>query len=178
VLNGTVAASPDVVFGGTVLRLRVSLTGPMPAVTSAKVIGSGFAERTDPAALVVGPTGVALGRDDTLYVADTVNSQIVAIPRALSRVTSAGTGASVFSGLPLNQPLGLITVPGGNIVSVNGGDGNAVELTPDGVVRHVRTLDTSGSPAGAGALFGLALTPNQQHIYFVDDATNELDLLH
>jgi hypothetical protein len=42
----------------------------------------------------------------------------------------------------------------------------------------VKTLDTSGSPAGAGALFGLAVTPRDNGVYFVDDAANELDLLH
>jgi hypothetical protein len=177
VLNGTVAHSPNTVFGGTVLRLRVSLSGWKPQLTSTKIIGSGFPERTDPAALVVGPTGVALGHDGTLYVASTADSRIAAIPRALTRITSAGSGATVLTDGPLNAPLGLISVPGGHLVTVNGGNGDAVEFTPDGIVRHVRVLDTSGSPPGAGALFGLALTPNHQHIYFVDDATNELDLL-
>ena len=41
-----------------------------------------------------------------------------------------------------------------------------------------RTLDTSGTPPGAGALFGLALTPGHRAVYFVDDATNTLNLLH
>jgi hypothetical protein len=35
-----------------------------------------------------------------------------------------------------------------------------------------------GSPAGGGALFGLAVAPWDQGIYFVDDGTNTLDLLH
>jgi hypothetical protein len=39
-------------------------------------------------------------------------------------------------------------------------------------------LDKSGSPAGAGALFGLAVAPRGDGVYFVDDATNTLDLLH
>jgi hypothetical protein len=38
-------------------------------------------------------------------------------------------------------------------------------------------LDTSGSPPGAGALFGLAIVP-RGGVYFVNDATNTLDLLH
>ena len=40
---------------------------------------------------------------------------------------------------------------------------------------HVRLGCT---PPGAGALFGLALTPNHQGIYYVDDPTNTLNLLH
>jgi len=42
----------------------------------------------------------------------------------------------------------------------------------------VRTLDTSGAPPGAGTLFGLALKPDRRDVYFVDDGTNQRDLLH
>jgi hypothetical protein len=31
---------------------------------------------------------------------------------------------------------------------------------------------------GGGTLFGLAITPNQKGVYFVDDGDNTLDLLH
>ena len=178
VLNGTVAHSPNTVFRGTVLRLWVSLDKAMPAVEAATVIGSGFPERTDPAALVVGPTGVALGQDGTLYVADTVRSRLAAIPNALTRVTSAGDGATVRTGSPLNGPLGLTVAPNGDLVTVNAGDGRAVEVNPGGVLVSVRWLDKSGAPPGAGALFGLAVTPGGNALYFVDDATNTLNLLH
>ena len=39
-------------------------------------------------------------------------------------------------------------------------------------------LDSSGSPPGAGALFGLAVAPGGSGVYYVDDATNTLNLLH
>ena len=39
-------------------------------------------------------------------------------------------------------------------------------------------LDGSGSPPGAGALFGLAVAPHQGGVYYVDDAVNALNLLH
>ena len=71
VLNGTVRAPGKVVHRGTVLRVTLGLRGAMPPERlSTTAMGSGFAERSDPAALVVGPTGVGLGRGDTLYVAD------------------------------------------------------------------------------------------------------------
>jgi hypothetical protein len=35
-----------------------------------------------------------------------------------------------------------------------------------------------GSPPGAGALFGLAVKPGHRAVYYVDDATNTLNLLH
>jgi hypothetical protein len=41
----------------------------------------------------------------------------------------------------------------------------------------VPTVDSSGSPAVAGALFGLAVQPGRKGVYCVDDATNTLDIL-
>src|SRR5215469_1250610 len=56
VLNGTVAASPNTVDSGTVVRIKLTnLNGTSPTISSETTIGDGFPERTDPAALVVGP---------------------------------------------------------------------------------------------------------------------------
>lgn len=179
VLNGTVAHKGRTVDRGTVLRIQLSIDdGSAPREVSRTVIGSGFAERTDPSALVVGPTGVGLGSDGTLYVADSVNSRIAAIPDAMTRTRSAGTGDTVSSGGSLNDPLGLTVAPNGDVLTVNGGDGNIVETTPAGVQADSKQLDSSGSPPGAGALFGLAVAPSGSGVYFVDDATNTLNLLH
>jgi hypothetical protein len=190
VLNGTVAANGQIVHQGTVLRLNLTIDeGTIPSLESMTVIGSGLAERTDPAALVIGPTGLDLsrghtrhdGRDDDdgsiLYVADSLNNRIAAIPRALTRTSSAGTGFTVSEGGALNDPLGLTVAPDGNIVTVNGNNGFAVETTPFGHQINKVLLDSSGSPPGAGALFGLAIV-NGQGLYFVDDATNTLNLFH
>jgi sugar lactone lactonase YvrE len=121
---------------------------------------------------------VGLSRNGTLYVADTVANRIAAIRGAVFRVTSAGRGFTVTRGRHLNGPLGLVVAPGGNILTVNSGDGNLVETTPFGFQIAVRTLDSSGSPPGAGALFGLAVKPFHRAVYFVDDATNTFALLH
>ncbi|MFE5161592.1 hypothetical protein ACFRNT_24400 [Streptomyces sp. NPDC056697] len=177
VLNGTVAGGGDIVRRGTVLRITLRTHDNRPPTRIATtVIGSGFAQKTDPAALVIGPTGVGL-RDGTLYVADTVDNRITAIPDALTRRTSAGIGRVVSTDQHLNGPLGLAITPKGNILTVNSGDGNIVETTPRGAQVAVRTLDSSGTPPGAGALFGLAIAENPDRVYFVDDATNTLNLL-
>ncbi len=205
VLNGTVAASPAIVNQGTVVRVDLDLTGAMPAVTAMTVIGDGFSERTDQAALVIGPTGIGLGRggipepdekllgapdseedieteDETedgmtvLYVADSLNNAIQVIPEPLHRMTTAGTGTTLTSGGSLNDPLGLI-VARNRILTVNGNDGFLTEITPDGEQIATRLLDNTGSPPGAGTLFGLAFVPGTG-IYFVDDGTNTLNLVH
>jgi hypothetical protein len=175
VLNGTLAGGGKVVHGGTVLRLDLSVSAKTaPSLQSMTVIGSGFPERTDPAALVIGPTGLGLDASGaTLYVADSLNNRIAAIPVPLTRDTSAGTGATVTQGGSLNDPLGL-TVANGNILTVNGNNGFLVETTPDGEQIKKVLLDSTGNPPGAGALFGLIDLNGS--VYYVDDATNTLNL--
>jgi hypothetical protein len=176
VLNGTVAANGKVVHKGTVLRLDLEVSdSTKPNLESVTVIGSGFSERTDPAALVIGPTGVGLGADDTLYIADSLNNRIAAISDASDRNGSTFTGQTVSQNGALNDPLGLTIAPSGHILTVNGNDGNLVEVTPHGRQVETVTLDSTGNPPGSGTLFGLAVAP--EGVYFVDDGSNTLNLL-
>ena len=178
VLNGTVAGGGTVVNQGTVVRIVLSVVpGNTPQVLSETIIGSGFPERTDPNALVIGPTGVGLGADGTtLYVADTLSNRIAAIDNALLRQDSAGIGDNVSVGGALNGPLGLAIAPDGHILTVNGNDGNMVEATPQGDQVAVKPVDITG--IGAGTLFGLAVQEGGGGVYFVNDGNNTLDLLH
>ena len=190
VLDGTVAANGRVVRNGTVTRLDLRLSaGSLPQLQSITVIASGFPQRTDSAALVIGATGVALrsacdddacgDRDDDalLYVADTLSNRIAVIDHPLQRSSSGGTGRTLTAGGNLNAPLGLIVTPNGELLTVNGGDGYITEITPAGRQIARAVLDSSGSPPGAGALFGLVFDP-ARGVYYVDDATNTVNLLH
>jgi NHL repeat len=179
VLNGTVHAGGATIHDGTVLRISLELSHDRWHVVADRVIGTGFAEHTDPDALVVGPTGVAVGADGTLYVADSVHNRIAAIPGAVTRMTALGGGGlTVSEGGALNDPLGLLVAPGGDIVSANGGNGKLVETSPAGTQVAVKDLVQDG----AGDLFGLALIPDGHGLYFVNDAgsgpaANSLDSL-
>jgi hypothetical protein len=179
VLNGTLAGNGSIVYQGTVVRIKLHVSSMCaPTVGSLKVIGSGFAERTDPAALVIGPTGVALSKNgDTLYVADTLNNRIAAIDDPLTRHSSGGTGTTLTTGGTLNFPLGLTLANNGDVLTVNGADGYLVETNRHGNQVFKTLLDNTGNPPGAGALFGLIDVPGQG-IYFVDDASNTLNLFH
>jgi DNA-binding beta-propeller fold protein YncE len=70
----------------------------------------------------------------------------------------------------------LAIAPSGNIVTVNGGDGNMVETTPSGKLVTVKGVDITGG--GAGDLFGLAIDRDGDSVYFVNDGSNTLDQLH
>ncbi|HWN49005.1 MAG TPA: hypothetical protein VNO18_04130 [Xanthobacteraceae bacterium] len=79
----------------------------------------GYAHRFDPAALVLGPTGLAYDKaTDTLYVASTADNKIFAVSHA-GKTTSLGstTGiATVLSGTPRFNFAGVDDVP--NTISV------------------------------------------------------------
>ncbi len=175
VLNGTVAGGETPTDRGTVVRIGLLSAGDgPPALFSEQVIATGFPERTDPAALVVGPTGVGVSPGGTLYVADTQDDRIAAVPGALFRQTPLGGGAiTVSAGGHLNGPLGLAIAPNGDILTANAGDGNIVETTPFGA-----QLDAVNTGAGGGGLFGLTVAADRRGVYFVDDTENTLGLLH
>src|SRR6516165_1577525 len=160
---------------GTVLRILIT-SDPfrLPRRLETTQIGSGFAETTDPAALIIGPTGVGLGQDGTLYVADTVNNRIAAISDAASRSSDDGTGQTVTKKKNLMGPLGLAIAPNGDILTVNSGNGDIVETTPKGMQVADETIDLS-TPGGAGGdLFGLAVSLDGSAVYYVNDGNNML----
>jgi hypothetical protein len=178
VLNGTVAAAGKQVNQGTVLRLGVfEPAGRPPVLFGTTTVAAGLPEELNSGALVLGPTGVALEPNGTLYIADTVQSRIAAVPFATTRFFPVFGGITVSQGGSLNAPLGLTVAPNGDLIAVNGNDGNAVEVTPFGTQVDTRTIDPFDS---GGDLFGLAIAPNGRGVLFVDDnsAANTLELLH
>jgi hypothetical protein len=197
VLNGTVAANGNVVKQGTVVRLELDLDDGLPRATGLTVVASGLPERTDPAALVIGPTGVALGAnapctgdaaancawfrsgddDQVLYVADTLADRVAVVTNPLSRRDSAGRGTTLSQNGFLNGPLGLGVARDGHVLTVNSNDGFITEIAPDGKQLAHELLDGTGSPPGAGTLFGL-FPIGDGKVWFVDDGSNTLNLLH
>lgn len=179
VLNGTVEAGGGLVNEGTVVRLRFKIPhGGTPHMIDSSVIASGFPERTDPNALVIGPTGVAFDQETgNLLVADSLDNRIAAIPNALVRTHAAGTGITVSAGGAFNDPLGISLV-GHDLFVVNGDDGNLIEVdVKSGRQVDVDLVDASGGPPpGSGALFGLWALNGE--VFFVDDATNTFNVLH
>jgi hypothetical protein len=180
-LDGLSATNPanDVnpVDQGTVARLVVVVPpGRNPILLNTTIIGNGFDEQLNSGAVVLGPTGDALGFDGTLYVADTFNSSITKIPLATLRFTPLGGGGiPVTQGMPLNGPLGMTLAPNGDIITVNANDGNAVETTPAGAQIATAEIDPGKS---AGDLFGVTIAPNERGLLFVDDQNNTLQLFH
>jgi hypothetical protein len=158
----------------TVVRLDLALSpASPPKLTSSTVIGTKFPWRANKAALVLAPTGLALAGSGTLYVDDTLTNTVSAIPQALTRTGAVSAAASTLSaGGALDAPLGMTLAPNGDLIVVNGNNGNAVEITPAGKQLATKTLVKNG----AGDLFGVITTQAGNGLIVVNDGTNALDL--
>ncbi len=161
-----------------VVRLDLRIPDGRPPVIAAEtVIADGFAQRADIDVFLIGPTGLALGRDDTLYLSDALDNRIVAIPEASTRTTSAGTGREVTRGGLLKRPLAMVMAPGGHLLTTNSKRGTVVEIDPaTGKQLYAKWISTNPAqyPPGNGNLFGIAMKPDGSGFYFVQDDVNML----
>lgn len=177
---GAPSDDAPVVHKANVLRLDLALApGKAPAVTRETVIGEGFGEQADKGVFVIGPTGLALGADGTLYVSDAIGNRITAIADAATRSSSAGTGREVTKDGLLKRPLALAMTPGGHLLVTNGLNGQVVEIDPQSgrqLGAQWIDADKAQTPPGNGDLFGLALTPEGDGLYYVEDDMNTLVL--
>jgi hypothetical protein len=169
---------PPVLHNGTVLRLELRIPpGKPPVLVRRTVVGSGFPQRADLAKFLLGPAGLALGPEQTLFVSSPVDSSITAIADALTRSDSAGTGRVVTQGGLLNRPLAMAMTASGHLLVCNGWNGMVVEVDPgSGQQLGFQWLDSNQAqtPPGNGDLFGIAMTPDQEGFYYVQDDTNLL----
>lgn len=182
-LFGITGSSSDTteIDKGDVVRLTLAESAAAPPkVTAETVVASDFPERPDASAFVRGPTGLALGSDGTLYVASNLGNSIAAIPDALTRSMSAGTGTTLTQGGQLANPLGLAVAPDGDLLAANATNGKIVEVTPGGkqTGEYYADDDIGQEPPGNGDLFDVAVSQAGTGVLFVNDGTNVLDLLH
>lgn len=171
-----VTGFPVTVAKATVLRIELSIPeGQKPVVTARTVVANGFGQRADKSAFLIGPTGLVLGSDGTLYVSDALGNRIVAVSDAMTRTSSAGTGREVTRDGLLQRPLTLIMAPNGHLLAVNGRNGQVVEIDPiAGKQIYAQWIDANQaqSPPGNGDLFGLAMRPDGKGFYYVQDEMN------
>jgi sugar lactone lactonase YvrE len=162
----------------TVLRLQLAIPdGKPPAIVARTVIGDGFSARADLDNFLLGPTGLALAADGTLFVTDGLDNVITAIPDAVTRTASAGTGRVVTHDGLLSWPLAMAWSPEGHLLVCNGKDGRLVEVDPVAgkqVYAQWINNDQAQSPPGNGDLFGIAMAPDGKDFYYVMDDVNTL----
>lgn len=171
------------VLSGTVTRLDLAVSPAGVQITTEMQIASGYAHRCDPAALVVGPTGLAWNPDtDVLYVASTGDNAIFAVPNASTTISDNGTGAVVVNDqLHLHGPLGLALASNGDLITSQGDAVNPDPQHPSEIAEFTAqgqfVSQFSIDPA-PGSAFGLAVVQTSRSFVFaaVDDGLNVLDI--
>jgi hypothetical protein len=177
---GSPDGDPRVVSEVTVLRIKLAIkNGEPPSVVSQTVVGSGFGAQPNKDVFLIGPTGLALATDGTLYVSDATGNRISAIWDATTRDHSAGVGRTVTKDGLLQRPLAMAWAPNGHLLVPNAQNGQVVEVDPvSGEQIKARWIDPNKAqkPPGSGDLFGIAMTPAGDGFYFVEDENNTLVL--
>jgi len=177
---GSPDGDPRVVNEETVVRIKLSIAdGKAPTVVDQTVVASGFGAQPNKDVFVIGPTGLALGADGTLYVSDAAGNRINAIWDATTRDHSAGVGRTVTKDGLLQRPLAMAVAPNGHLLVTNGLNGQVVEVDPlSGDQIRARWIDPNKAqkPPGSGDLFGIAMTPAGDGFYYVEDEANTLVL--
>jgi hypothetical protein len=171
------------VLTGTVGRLDLAVGPSSVTIQRSFVVAQGYFFGTDPAAFVVGPTGLALDPAGDLFVASTKDNEIFKVPNASKVVPPPPTtGSVVFSDPHLRGPLALVFTPIGTLLTANGDAVNGDPTNPSEIVEFtaagefVRQSDIEATQGGA---FGLAaITTKGAPIIFnfaaVDDITNSV----
>ncbi|WP_423380340.1 hypothetical protein [Burkholderia sp. LMG 32019] len=169
------------VLNGTVSRIELAIGDDgVTMLPGSRVIASGYVNRTDPNALVVGPTGLAYDPNiDVLYVASTGDNAVFAIQNAASTNRNSGVGRMIyFDAVHLHGPLALALAPNGHLVTANGDAVNADPLQPSEIVEFTvdgRFVAQIQVDSVAGAAFGIAFgqgSKGQPQFAAVDDNTN------
>ena len=172
------AGNSVVVNKAKVVRLELSIApGQPPQIVRRTVVADGLGQQADKDVFLIGPTGLALGPDNTLYVSDAIGNRIAAISEATTRMTSAGIGRTLTKDGLLKRPLALVMTADGHLLTCNAQNGQVVEIDPkSGSQLYAQWVDTNQaqSPPGSGDLFGLALTPDGKGFYYVEDDMNTL----
>ncbi len=185
-----VAAGPDgTLYIADALNQRIRRVAPDGTISTVAGTGTaGFSGDNGPAtqAELDDPTGVAVGPDGTLYIADTLNQRIrrVAPDGTISTVAGNGTfGTSGDNGpatqAQLHDPLAVAVGPDGTLYIADALNSRVRAVTPDGVISTIAGTGVAGYSGDGGpseqaqieSPQALALDPNG-NLYIADALAN------
>lgn len=166
---------------------RVTPDGVITSVAGALL--PGFTGDGGPAsrARLQDPTGVAVGPDGTVYIADTGNHRIRRVTPDGAIATIAGTGEDAFFGdggpatqAMLDSPIGIVVAPDGSLYVADSGNERVRRIAPDGAISTVAGTGTpgyrgDGGPAVAARLSGVrGLAAGFDGSLFVSETLNDV----
>jgi len=181
-VSGSAHAFVSNVLSGAVSRFDITYTATEVSAT-ALVLAEGFNHRLDPAALVLGPSGLAYDpANDTLYVASSADNAVYQIPTATAPHSAPVTATLFFQDFThLHGPLDLAILPNGHFLVANSDGSNVDPNQPSELVEYTATgqflAQMSIDPNNGGA-FGLSVNNigwGTIRLAAVDDNANTLN---
>jgi DNA-binding beta-propeller fold protein YncE len=182
-VSGTAHVWISNVLSGVVSRFDITYSATQIDAT-ALVLAEGFSNRTDPAALVLGPSGLAYSpSNDTLYVASSTDNAVYEIPTASAPHSARVSATLLFEDpLHLHGPLDLAILPNGHFLIANSDGSNVdpnqpselVEYMPNGTFLNQMPVDPNN-----GGAFGVAINNmgwGTFRLAAVDDNANTLKI--
>lgn len=149
------------VLSGVVSRIDITYNAGGLSAT-ALILANGFSHRGDPAALELGPSGLAYSPStDTLFVASSSDNAIYEIQHAVASNSTVGASLMLQDSVHLHGPLDLAILPNGHLVVANSDGSNADPNQPSELVEYtsagafVAQMSVDGNNGGA---FGLAVS--------------------
>ncbi len=181
-LSGAAQVFLSNVLSGIISRIDVQY-GPGKLEASAMILADGFNHRLDPAAIVLGPSGLAFdATHDTLYIASSADNAVYQIHNAAT--TKAKVNAALFFQdlTRLHGPLDIAFLPNGHLLVANSDGSNADPNQPSELVEYNREgqfLAQMPVDPNNGGAFGLAIKAIGEDVLrlaAVDDNANTLNL--
>jgi hypothetical protein len=170
---------------GTVDRIDLRVGENDVAILSQNEIAATYAHRGDPAAFVLGPTGLAFDKKaNILYVASTLDNAIFAVSAAGMRTSPVDKGDLVFQDPHLRGPLALVFAPNGDLITANGDAVKGDPTHPSELVEFTKTgkfVGESNVDAMQGGAFGIAVPPGTFYpliLAAVDDVPNTVTVFN
>jgi hypothetical protein len=182
-VSGTAHVWVSNVLSGDVTRFDISYNATNISAT-ALVLANGFTHRTDPAALVLGPSGLAYSAsNDTLYVASSTDNSIYEIPTAAAPHSIPVAATLFIQDLThLHGPLNLAILPNGHLLVANSDGSNVDPNQPSELVEYTAAGQFVGQmsvDANNGGAFGFAVNNmgwGTIRLAAVDDNANSLKI--
>ena len=174
-LNGGAAKGKKPINNSTVLRIDLeSGENQAPKVTGEQVVAEGIPWVNSAEALVLGPTGVALASNGTLYVASTQDNRILTVPEAATRTTAVKGGRSSPKAATSRNRSGWCWRP--TATSSRPTAATATWSKPRLRASRWRSRPRTRRPAPVRCSAS-PISPDGKTIYYVDDGENTVQVL-
>jgi hypothetical protein len=181
-VTGTARLFLSNVLSGEVSRFDISYNS-QGLSGSVIVLATGFSHRPDPAALELGPSGLAYDRiHDVLYVASSADNAIYQIANAAVAQGTVSATLLFQDIVHLHGPLDMTILPDGHLLVANSDGSNADPNQPSELVEFTAGGEFVGQmpvdPNNGGA-FGLAINNfgwGAFRLAAVDDNANTLSI--